>query len=69
MKSPDWISLRIFFISALVRRSMILGPRVTSPYLAVSDTEKRMPAMPLSYMRSQMSFSSCRHSKYAISGW
>ena len=39
------------------------GPRVTSPYSAVSEMEYRMPAMPSSYMRSTMSFTSCRHSK------
>ena len=43
--------------------SMTRGPRVTSPYSAVSEMEYRMPAIPCSYMRSTMSFSSCRHSK------
>src|SRR5215210_5845127 len=28
-----------------------------------------MPPMPCSYIRSTMSLSSCRHSKYADSGW
>src|SRR5205823_2182364 len=28
-----------------------------------------MPWMPCSYMRSTISLSSCRHSKYADSGW
>jgi len=40
-----------------------------SPYFAVSEIEKRMPAIPLSYIKSQISFSSCKHSKYADSGW
>ena len=55
---PLWISPRIFFISRFVAAFTIRGPRVRSPYLAVSETEKRMPAMPLSYIRSQMSLSS-----------
>jgi hypothetical protein len=66
---PVWISSRIFFISAFVSAVMMRGPRVTSPYSAVSLIEYRMPPMPCSYMRSTMSFSSCRHSKYADSGW
>src|ERR1700759_5435328 len=60
---PVWISFRIFFISRLVAAFTTRGPRVMSPYLAVSEMEKRMPAMPDSYIRSQMSFSSWRHSK------
>ncbi len=36
---PSWISSRIFFISFLVRRSTTRGPRVRSPYLAVSRDE------------------------------
>ena len=36
---PIWISLRIFFISALVARVTTRGPRVRSPYLAVSRDE------------------------------
>src|SRR5436190_6496706 len=32
---PDWISPRIFFISALVWSLTIRGPRVRSPYSAV----------------------------------
>ena len=35
----------------------------TSPHLAVSEMEKRMPLMPASFIRSAMSFNSCRHSK------
>ena len=60
---PDWISERIFLISRFVAALTTRGPRVRSPYFAVSETENRMPAIPLSYMRSQMSFSSWRHSK------
>ena len=61
---PDRMALVVarpaaFFVAAFTTR----GPRVMSPYFAVSEMEKRMPAMPLSYMRSQMSFSSWRHSK------
>ena len=33
------------------------------PPFAVSEMEKRIPAMPLSYMRSQINLSSWRHSK------
>ncbi len=43
--------------------SMTRGPRVRSPYSAVSEIEYRMPAMPCSYMRSTISLSSWRHSK------
>ena len=65
---PSWISPRIFFISALVAALTTRGPRVRSPYSAVSEIENRSFAMPPSYMRSTISLSSCRHSKYAISG-
>ena len=44
------------------------GPRVRSPYSAVSEIENRMPAIPDSTMRSTINLSSCKHSKYAISG-
>ena len=33
------------------------------PYSAVSEIEKRIPAMPASFMRSTVSLSSWRHSK------
>ena len=42
---------------------MIFGPTLTSPHLAVSEMEKRMPAMPLSFIRSAINFNSCKHSK------
>ncbi len=38
-KLPSWISPRIFFISAFVWSVMMRGPRVTSPYSAVSEIE------------------------------
>jgi len=44
------------------------GDVKVGPKIIDASVKKRMPAMPLSYMRSQMSFSSWRHSKYAISG-
>ena len=53
-----------FLVSELTTR----GPRVTSPYSAVLEIEYRMLAIPPSYIRSTISFSSCKHSKYAISG-
>ena len=65
---PDWISLRIFSISFFVLSVITRGPRVTSPYFAVSDMENLMPDMPLWFMRSTISLSSWQHSKYAISG-
>jgi hypothetical protein len=37
---------------------MIFGPTVTSPHLAVSEIEKRIPAMPFSFIKSTMSFNS-----------
>ena len=43
--------------------SIIFGPTETSPHLAVSEMEKRIPAMPASFMRSTVNFSSWRHSK------
>ena len=43
-------------------------PRVRSPYSAVFEIDSRMPVMPFSYMRSTISFSSCKHSKYASRG-
>jgi hypothetical protein len=43
-------------------------PRVRSPYSAVFEIEWRIPVMPFSYIRSTISFSSCRHSKYASRG-
>ena len=42
---PDWISFRIFRISARVSSVMILGPLVRSPYSAVSLIEYRIPAI------------------------
>src|SRR5205085_11948831 len=45
-KAPVWISDRIFFISWRVSEVTILGPRVMSPYSAVSEIENRMLEMP-----------------------
>ena len=67
--APERISARICFISALTASLTIRGPRVRSPYSAVSEMENRMPEMPFSYIRSTISLTSCRHSKYADSGW
>src|SRR5271163_3911091 len=36
---PDWMSSRIFFISALVFWSTTRGPETYSPYSAVLETE------------------------------
>ena len=44
--APLWISERIFFISARVWSVTIRGPRVMSPYSAVSEIENRMLEMP-----------------------
>jgi hypothetical protein len=44
--SPVWISARILRISARVSSVTIRGPRVMSPYSAVSEIEYRMLAMP-----------------------
>jgi len=38
------------FIRFLTLASMILGPTLTSPHLAVSEIEKRMPLMPASFI-------------------
>src|SRR5581483_1768560 len=38
-KRPDWMSSRIFFISALVSEVITLGPETYSPYSAVLETE------------------------------
>jgi len=45
-KLPFWISSSILRISSRVRASMTLGPRVRSPYSAVSLTRDRMPLIP-----------------------
>src|SRR5207253_345936 len=39
------------------------GTTVTSPHLAVSEIEKRIPLMPASFIKSTISFNSCKHSK------
>ena len=67
-KSPDWISPRILRIASRVSSVMTRVPRVRSPYSAVLEIESRIPVMPFSYIRSTISFSSCRHSKYARRG-
>jgi predicted NAD/FAD-binding protein len=51
------------FIRFFTLASMIFGPTLTSPHLAVSETEKRMPLIPASFIRSTISFNSCKHSK------
>ena len=66
--SPDWISASICCIACLVCSVTMRGPRVTSPYSAVSETEYRIQERPPSKRRSTMSFSSWSTSKYAISG-
>ena len=59
---PFWISLRILPISFLVLSLTMRGPRVRSPYLAVSEMNLCILVRPPSCSRSTMSFSSCRHS-------
>ena len=65
---PSWISPSTFFMAARVSSVMIRLPRVRSPYSAVLEIEWRIPVMPFSYIRSTISLSSWRHSKYAILG-
>src|SRR5262249_12666500 len=43
---PDWMSSRIFFISARVASLTRRGPETYSPYSAVLETEEFMVAMP-----------------------
>ena len=54
-----------FFVSSVTTR----GPDTKSPHCAVSETEYLIFSSPPSYIRSTISFSSCKHSKYASSGW
>src|SRR4051812_35369440 len=65
--SPDWISFKTAFILFLLSLSTTRGPRVSPPYRAVSLTRLYMPVRPYFCTRSVISFSSCRHSKYATS--
>ena len=58
------MSFRAAFMRFFTPASMIFGPTETSPHFAVSEMEKRIPAMPFSFIKSTMSFSSCRHSKW-----
>src|SRR6185437_3164113 len=67
--APDWMSARSMSMACWASSPTTRGPRDRPPYSAVSLTEYHMQARPPSYIRSTISLSSCRHSKYAISGW
>ena len=63
LNKQNIVTARMRFISARVVSFTTRGPLTYSPYSAVLEIAKFIRAMPLSYMRSTMSFSSCRHSK------
>ncbi len=66
--SPDWISSRSSCMTPYTSGPMTRGPRVRSPYWAVLLMAARIFVRPPSWIRSTISFSSWRISRYAISG-